>query len=411
MRRTLSVAIALFFAPAAALAFETVDTLPYPSLGRFPAYPPEEPRPVNLFVEGGLMHDTNVLRRQGGGNYDNIMRMGAGIFYDQRVYGRQSIHLEARGDQYLFDNFSTLNHFAYNGGAEWRWEIGNDLSGTLGYAHVHRLAALAETQSATKRMINSDDLVGTGAYRLGPQFRLRGAYFLSHNERITPGIDDLNVLARTYTVGIDWVSPLGNAIGLEHRRSWGDAPVSPTIDPAGQFVGNDYNETENALVTTWVAGTSLSFTGRFGYTERSYTDLAASNFSDYTYRAGVIWSPTAKTSITFDAYHEPRSVIDLDASHAILTGTAIGPAWAINAKNVLSLRLVNERRHFIAGPSIDPAQPTLDETLRLMRFGWGWEPQRYMLVGFGLDRGVRESNTFNRNYNYTAVMANIRVTW
>jgi len=410
MRRTLSVAIALLFAPAA-FAFETVDTLPYPSTGRFPAYPPEEIRPTEVFVEGGLMHDTNVLRRQGGGNYDNIMRLGAGIRSDQRVFGRQSVHLEARGDQYLFDNFSDLNHFAYNLGGEWRWEVGNDLSGTLGYAHVHRLAALAETQSATKRMINSDDLLGTAAYRLGPQFRLRGLASIDHAERTTPGFDDLNVLTRTLGGGIDWVSPLGNAIGIEHRHSWGDAPVSPTIDPSGQFVGNDYDQRETSLVVTYVAGVQLSFNGRFGYTKRTYTDLPNSDFSGNTYRAGLIWAPTQKTSITFDAYHEPQSLIDLDASHAVLTGTAIGPAWAINAKNVLSLRLVNERRHFIAGPSIDPNLPLLDETVRLMRLGWGWEPERLMLVGFGIDRGMRESNIFNRNYNYTAVMANIRVTW
>jgi hypothetical protein len=357
------------------------------------------------------MHDTNVLRRQGGGNYDNIMRIGAGVRQDARVFGRQSVRLEARFDQYLFDNFSDLNHLAYNFGGEWRWEIGNDLSGTLGYAHVHRLAALAETQSATKRMINTDDLVGTAAYRLGPQFRLRGAGVVSHAERIAPGADNLNVLTRTGTLGIDWVSPLGNAIGIEQRVSAGDAPVSPTIDPSGALVGNDYTERETALVATYVAGATLSFNGRVGHTTRTYTDLPASNFSGNTYRAGLVWSPTTKTFITFDAYHEPRSIIDLDASHAVLTGTAIGPAWAINAKNVLSLRLVNERRHFVAGPSIDPAAPLLDETVRLMRLGWGWEPERLMQVGFGIDRGNRESNTFNRNYNFTAVMANLRVIW
>jgi hypothetical protein len=398
-------------APALANAFETVDTLPYPSLGNFPAYPPEEDRPREVFVEAGIMHDTNVLRRQGGGDYENIMRFGAGIRQDVRVFGRQSVRLEARGDQYIFQNFGDLTHFAYNFGGEWRWELGNDLSGTLGYGHVHRLSALSETQSATKRMINSDDLVGTAAWRVGPQFRLRGAGSVTHDERVTPGTDNLSVLARSLTGGIDWVSPLGNAIGIEHRVSSGDAPVSPTIDPSGQFVGNDYTERETSLVATYVAGVTLSFNGRVGHTERTYTDLTASNFSGTTYRAGVVWTATQKTSITFDAYHEPRSVIDLDASHAVLTGTAIGPAWAINAKNVLSLRLVNERRRFIAGPTIDPSQPQLDETVRLMRLGWGWEPERLMRVGFGVDRGTRDSNTFNRNYNFTAVMANIRVIW
>jgi len=32
-------------------------------------------------------------------------------------------------------------------------------------------------------------------------------------------------------------------------------------------------------------------------------------------------------------------------------------------------------------------------------------------VGIGIARGMRESNTRDRNYNYTATMANIRVAF
>ena len=46
-------ATALLLAPLAALAFETVDTMPWASGGRFPAYPPEEIRPYEVFVEAG----------------------------------------------------------------------------------------------------------------------------------------------------------------------------------------------------------------------------------------------------------------------------------------------------------------------------------------------------------------------
>jgi hypothetical protein len=34
-----------------------------------------------------------------------------------------------------------------------------------------------------------------------------------------------------------------------------------------------------------------------------------------------------------------------------------------------------------------------------------------MQVGFGIDRGNRQSNTLGRDYNFTAFMANLRVTW
>jgi hypothetical protein len=105
-------------------------------------------------------------------------------------------------------------------------------------------------------------------------------------------------------------------------------------------------------------------------------------------------------------------VIDIAASHVLTRGFAFGPSWAPTAKLVTSLRFVNEHREFIsADPNIAPVGTLLDETVRTIRLGIGWEPQRLLQVGLGLERGNRESNTLGRNYNYTAAMGNIRVIW
>ena len=77
-----------------------------------------------------------------------------------------------------------------------------------------------------------------------------------------------------------------------------------------------------------------------------------------------------------------------------------------------SLRYVNEHRSFVAAdPNVAPQGTLVDETVRLARLGMAWEPQRLVQVGLGLDRGNRESNTLGRDYNYTAVMGNIRFIW
>ena len=80
-------ATALLLAPLAAQAFETVDTMIYPSAGRFPAYPPEEIRPREVYIQGGLMHDTNILRRSTGAEYDDVSRFGGGGRLEQRIVG------------------------------------------------------------------------------------------------------------------------------------------------------------------------------------------------------------------------------------------------------------------------------------------------------------------------------------
>jgi hypothetical protein len=200
-------------------------------------------------------------------------------------------------------------------------------------------------------------------------------------------------------------------VGIEHRESRGDAPVSSFVDPSGQFANNDYKESETALVVTYVSSVTLRFTGRVGYTKRTYTDLP-NNFSGTTYRAGAEWLPGNKTLLTFEAYREPRAIIDLVASHADTRGFAFGPAWAPTAHLVFSLRGVNEHRTFVAAdPNIAPVGTLLDETLRVFRLGVGWEPQRLVQIGLAIDRGNRESNTLGRDYNYTATMINGRVIW
>src|SRR4051812_17322175 len=102
--------------PASAMAFETVDTIVYPSRGLFPAYPSDvAPRPVEFYVQGGVMHDNNVARLSKSQNAsavlgssqrsDDITRLGAGVRFDQRVLGRQTLRFEARGDQYWYNKY------------------------------------------------------------------------------------------------------------------------------------------------------------------------------------------------------------------------------------------------------------------------------------------------------------------
>src|SRR6185295_11581641 len=132
------------------------------------------------------------------------------------------------------------------------------------------------------------------------------------------------------------------------------APVSTSIDPSGSFSNNDYKERETSVVATYTSSATLRFTGRVGYTTRTYTDLP-NNFSGTTYRGGVEWLPGTKTIIALEVYKEPRAIIDIAASHTLVRGIAFGPAWALIAKLAFSLRLVNEHREFVAvDPNVAP---------------------------------------------------------
>lgn len=400
-------ALVLLLAAPAAFAFEAVDTIPRATT--FPAYVDQAtpPAPTEVWLQGGMLRDNNLLRLETGAQSDTVMRLGAGIRHTTRVVGRQSLRLEARGDFYKFDRFSQLDHFAYGLLGEWLWEVGNQLSGTVGAARTRRLVDLGETQRAVRDMVTDTRAYATGAYRFAPDWRVRGA--LEHVRGDRTGRADAETRGNAVTAGIDYVTPLGNALGVEARRAHGDAPVPEVIAPAGTFVNNDFRETEVAAVASYSPGPTLRASGRLGRTHREYTVIPGRDFKGTTYRGSLDWLPSNKTLLNFSAYKLPRSIIDVAASHVLVKGVSFGPSWAATAKLVFSARLLRERREFQGDPTLAlvPGTPLRDETIRALRLAAGWEPARHWEVGFGLDRGERESNIAGRDYDFTAVMANV----
>ena len=404
MKKAKAALAASLLAPAVALAFETVDTLPWPSDGRFPAYEADPSRPTDLWVHGGIMFDDNPLRRDRPEN-DTVMRLGGGFRHAQRVIGRQSLIVEARADYYKFDQFSDLDHLAYSALGDWRWEIGNDLSGSIVLGRERRGTDLGETTSARRSLVTGTRLAGTAAYRLGARTRLRGGLAGTRSERDDD--DEVETRATSATVGVDYVSGLGNTLGIEARATDGNAPVAEDVLGVA-FVNNDYEEREVAVVGTYALGERLRADGRLGRTSRRYTDIDTRDFEGTTWRVGAEWLPGNKTILALALYKEPRSIIDVSAAHVLVNGVSFGPSWAATNKLVFSGRLVREQREFQGDPRLALGLvPLRDETYNIVRLGVGWEPQRHWQVGAAVDIGERTSNFAGRDYDFTAVTANL----
>jgi hypothetical protein len=399
----------LALTPVAALGFETVDTIPWPSSGAFPAYGGESARPWSISAQMGAMYDDNVLRLSTGERSDTILRYGVGARTETRVYGRQRLVLDGSAEYYDYDKFSVLDHFAYAARAEWLWELGNELAGTLGYFRRRRLADVGELQRAVRDLVTEDRLRAAAVYRFAADWRLTGGAEYGHAEHSGRGIADAerNILR----AGIERVSPLGNAIGVEVVRSEGDAPVAAELG-LGTFPGNEFEEREVSATLSYRLGTQLHVGGRVGHTERTYTLLEGRDFSGTTGRGIVEWVPGAKTTLVLEAYRVPAAVLDTDALHVVRRGVAFGPSWAPTIKLVFLARLVNERRVYQGDPAVEVAgAPLRDDTLRFLRFGVGWEPQRHWQLGGAIDRGERESNILGRDYQFTAVVLNLRFVY
>jgi hypothetical protein len=404
MKKAQALLASALLAPAVVLAFETVDTLPWPSDGRFPAYEREEGRPTDFWLQGGAMRDDNLLRLESGGEADTVTRAGGGVRHVQRIIGRQRLRLEARADYYRFNRFSEFDHLAYSGLADWRWEIGNNLSGSIAAGRERRLVDLSETRATTRSMVTVTRLGASGGYLVTPRLRVRAGLAGADAERTDA--EDADTRATSVTGGVDYVSPLGNTIGVEARGTEGEASVHQAV--LATLIDNDYRERELSLVATYAIGPRLRADGRVGRTTRRYNDLPNRDFEGTTWRAAGEWLPGNKTSLALAFYKEPRSIIDVSAAHVVIRGVTFGPSWAVTTKLVLSARLLSERHVFEGDPAIGVAGALQrDEDIQVLRFGIGWEPARHWQASFAIDRGERESNIDGRDYHYSALTANL----
>jgi hypothetical protein len=408
--RATGLAAVLALGPATAVAFDTIDALPWPSAGRFyPGYVGDPVRPWSIYAYTGAMYDSNVRRTPVGETSDIISRVGVGGRYTARVIGRQSVALDGYAEYRNYDELNQFDHTAYAARGQWLWELGNQLSGVASARRTHRLADIGETSSAVKDLVTEDHLDLTGAYRFHPEWRLTGGV------GTTRVAHDGRALDTTHSVGfrggLEYVSGLGNTIGVEWRRAEGDAPVDEILG-IGAFSNNEYEEDEVALTLFYSLGVQLRVRGRLGHTERTYTEVPSANFSGTTGRGAIEWLPSVRTAFTIAVYREPDPVIDADALYVDRRGMLFGFAWALTYKVVFTTAAVHERRLYTGDPLIAATgAPRRDETVRVLRFGLGWEPERHWQFGTSFDIGTREANILGRDYDYNAVALNLRYSF
>ncbi|HSN34219.1 MAG TPA: hypothetical protein VLU41_16130, partial [Ideonella sp.] len=285
LRSILKATGVLLLAPACALAFEAIDVLHPSTTGLYPAYPGEPIPPRELWAQLGMMYDSNILRRTTGENSEFVTRLGVGGRMDQRIIGRQGLHLEGRVDGYVYDKFSELDNVGYGALGEWRYEIGNDLSGAIGVSRRKFQANLAEIQRAVRDPITETTALANGRYRLGPHFGLRGAATAINYNR--PSRAEANNRAFITAAGIDYVSDLGNTVGVEVQQARGDAPVNELVDPLGQFVNNDYRQRDVGVVGNWGITPQIRAAGRVGRTTGQYSVLPGRDFNGPTWCAAL----------------------------------------------------------------------------------------------------------------------------
>lgn len=403
--------------PAAGQNFEFVDTLPTSTTVRVPGYSSEDSLHAQNWVQAGVLRDSNLFRLSRDADAETLLgssdrsvtvgRIGGGLRREILTGGGQSLQLQASGDEYLYGGFHELDHFAYALRGQYLWIYDRNVSGNVGYERQRRLIDLGAIQRPLKDLITSQRAFADIIHTPVPTARLRGVAEFERADHSQPPSGTPNLQSTTVRASGDYVSPIGNTLGLELRLTEGESPFVP--EGSSTTINNDFRETEVAAVGTWT-GTRLRSVARVGHTARHYEVATASNFSGTTGRMALDWTPTSKTGLELTVYREPRSIVDVSATYVLTTGASLGPRWAANPNFTFRALALREHQRYAGDQNAAAVgSPQRDETVSSLRLGGAWEPRRLNQLFVAVEWGERSSNIALRDYSYRALMANVTI--
>ena len=324
--------------------------------------------------------------------------------------GRQRIQGGYSYNYSRYDRFSQLDFEGYEARALWLWELGNQLSGQVGYTETKALASFTNFQTVAPNPLKTDRAFFTAAYLLTPQWRLNLGGDAAEQRNGDPArrVNDVDVSG--IDGGVTYISPAGNQIGVALRSEDGRYPNNQVV--SGIAINNSYTQNTASLVMDWTFSPQSHLNMRGGWVERKYDQVPQRNFDDSTGRIQFDWRPTAKLTITAIALKEISPLEDIQTSFVLLRGFSLRPSWQITEKTNLALALDTAERRYLGDATqvVSGAAPREDKVHGAL-LTLTWLPLRNVQVIGSALHETRSSNIAFGDYSVTVVSARARIAF
>src|SRR6267378_3938450 len=289
---------------------------------------------LELFAAQAVTRDDNAFRISSGldpaaapglsSKGDTYSTTSLGFNLDIPV-SRQRFQGGVTWNKTRWDRFTILNLDGHQGRGTWLWQVGNDISGQLGYTESLILASLANVQSgfqsSTPNFLTTRRAFFNAEYMLTPRWRLRGeaGRLKRSNEALERQVNNSSTDSAEPTVS--YVTPGRNQNGISVRVEDGRLPKRQLV--AGELFDDSYRQQNVAAVTEWTLTGSSHVSARVGWLRRSYAQLPQQrDFGGATSRASYDWRPTGKLTLTAVAQKDISTIEQVNIGFVLVNGFA-----------------------------------------------------------------------------------------
>ena len=312
-----------------------------------------------------------------------------------------------------YDRFAVLNlDNGHDGRAAWLWQIGNELSGRLGYTDTLALASFANTQSGvsggTPNVLRTQRATFDAAYQLTPRWRLSGeASRLKQSNGIAVFLAN-DVIIDGAELTVSYITPADNRVGLNMGVEESRFPNRQLV--AGSFFDNAYRQQRVAVVTDWTVTGHSHVSARAGWVNRGHEQLPQRDFESATFHATFDWKPTGKLLLSAIAQRDISSLDDIDSRSVLVKSVALRPTLRLTEKVNLSGSFEYSDRDHLRDPGVvlGVAQPRTDR-VRTAAVTVTYRPVRLVTLRLDLQRQTRSSTLAFGDYETNVISVSARL--
>ncbi len=309
---------------------------------------------IQPYVATNLIYDSNILRVSENVKDSFIERVRAGFDLDWKL-NRQHFLLKGEVNHSWYQDLDELNYLGWDTLAKWDWQLGNYLSGEIGYSNNQILGNFTQINGdvdgsgGLNNLINTQQFFANSGYLFHPNGKVHIGWFRTDTEYDADDRSFSNNIEDNAEFELQYLSPTGSNLGFRFLSTIGQYPDREFNQDSREDDG--YLRFNYWLFWKWQLSVKTQIEGQVGYTTQENDHLRNRDFSDFTGRLTLNWAPTEKTQLLLSGWREIDQAYNFNANFILTQGVAFTPTWKITRKVELNLPLSYERLEFIGDPN------------------------------------------------------------
>jgi exopolysaccharide biosynthesis operon protein EpsL len=364
---------------------------------------------LSPFVSTSISRDSNLLRlddsaRAGINASDNIRQTVAGIHADWKI-ARQNVLLAAVFNDNRYARYSMLDYRGRDLQGSWNWQVGNQVSGRLGYINKVTIADFDYQQSLVSNLYTLERYFWDGLWLFHPSWRVgmgvsrNTISYADINQRRQNRADDV------WETTLQYLSTTTSKLGIKHRETTSTHP-NLAVNFAS-MLDNQYHQREILATVDWIYSGHSQLRGQAGMVQRRHDHFSSRNYEGVTARGTYTWLPSATIRAEAAAWREIAAYDDATSSYSVNRGVSLESSWAATPKITFNGKFQRDTRKFLGDPGIVELSAARVDSYTTLRAGVSYQPTRNINLNLSAAREKRFSN--QPGADFESKMASINV--